>query len=124
METSPLFYMSEITNATDMDQFNQVLGNLMRNLTGIAASGDSRRKYAAANATAPNSQTIYGAVQCTPDLSGQDCNSCVVEAFSRITTCCVGKISGRVAAPSCNIRYENFRFYDEPTTADAPAPAM
>ncbi|KAG4998415.1 hypothetical protein JHK85_029854 [Glycine max] len=93
METSPLFYLSEITNATDVDQFNQVLGNLMSNLTGIAASGNSLRKYAAANATAPNSQTIYGAAQCTPDLSEQDCNSCLVEAFSRITSCCIGNIS-------------------------------
>ncbi|KAL2602230.1 hypothetical protein AAZV13_10G214600 [Glycine max] len=126
METSPLFYLSEITNATDVDQFNQVLGNLMSNLTGIAASGNSLRKYAAANATAPNSQTIYGAAQCTPDLSEQDCNSCLVEAFSRITSCCIGNISGRVAAPSCNIRYENFRFYDEHehATEDAPAPSL
>ncbi|KAL9317362.1 hypothetical protein ACSQ67_013879 [Phaseolus vulgaris] len=124
METSPLFYTLEFVNATNVDQFNQVLDNLVSNLTGIAAaSGDSRHKYAAGNSTAPNLETIYGVVQCTPDLSQQDCNQCLVEAFSRITSS--GKISGRVATPSCNIRYENYRFYDEPsTTTDAPAPSL
>jgi len=122
METSPLFYTLELVNATNVDQFNQVLENLVRNLTGIAASGDSRRKYAAGNASAANVETVYGAVQCTPDLSQQNCNQCLVEAFSRIASS--GKISGRVATPSCNIRYENYRFFDEPsTTGDAPAPA-
>ncbi|CAJ1977291.1 unnamed protein product [Sphenostylis stenocarpa] len=124
METSPLFYTLELVNATDVDQFNQVLENLLRNLTGIAsASGDSHRKYAAGNASAPNIETIYSVVQCTPDLSQQDCNRCLVEAASRIENS--GKISGRVATPSCNIRYENYSFYDQPsTTADAPAPSL
>ncbi|XP_014511957.1 cysteine-rich receptor-like protein kinase 29 [Vigna radiata var. radiata] len=125
METLPLFYTLELANATNVDQFNQVLDNLVENLTGIAAaSGDSRRKYAAGNATATNLETtIYGVAQCTPDLSQQDCNRCLVDAFSRIASS--GKISGRVSTPSCNIRYETFRFYDEPsTTADAPAPSL
>ncbi|XP_020233083.1 cysteine-rich repeat secretory protein 38-like [Cajanus cajan] len=124
VETWPSFYMWNANNATDVEQFNQVLGNLMRNLTSIAASGDSRRKYAAANAYASNFQTIYGAVQCTPDLSDQDCNDCLVGAISEISSCCGGKRGGRVARPSCNIRYENYRFYGEPVTADAPAPSL
>ncbi|XP_028185921.1 putative receptor-like protein kinase At4g00960 [Glycine soja] len=125
METSPLFYLSEITNATDVDQFNQVLGNLMSNLTGIAASGDSRRKYAAASATATNIQAIYGLVQCTPDLSQPECKHCLIGAISEIPRCCNGKIGGRVLRPSCNIRYENYPFYDEPTAyAPAPSPSL
>lgn len=122
VETSPSFYMWSANNATDVDQFNQVLGNLTRNLTATAASGDSRRKYAADKASASNFETIYGLVQCTPDLSEKDCNDCLVGAISEITSRWNGKRGGRVVRPSCNIRYETYRFYGEPTMAYAPAP--
>jgi len=125
METEPSYYMYNMNNATEVYQFNQVLMNLMRILTGMAASGDSRLKYAAANAAASNSQTIYGVVQCTPDLSQQECYRCLVGAIAEIPTCCSGRIGGRVGRPSCNIRYENYSFYDAPTAyAPAPAPFM
>ncbi|KAK7391005.1 hypothetical protein VNO78_19282 [Psophocarpus tetragonolobus] len=118
METSPWLYLSKEINATNVKQFNEAVGNLLRNLTGIAASGDSRTKYAAGNETAPNFETIYGLVQCTPDLSEKDCNDCLVGAIAEIPSCCDGKTSGGVIRPSCNIRYENYRFYD------APAPSL
>ncbi|ESW15166.1 hypothetical protein PHAVU_007G049700 [Phaseolus vulgaris] len=121
METKPSYYMYNTNNATEVYQFNQVLSSLMRILTGIAASGDSRRKYAAASAGASNFQTIYGAVQCTPDLSRQECFHCLFGAIAEIPT---GKIGGRVGRPSCNIRYENYTFYDEPAYAPAPSPLM
>ncbi|KAK7391004.1 hypothetical protein VNO78_19279 [Psophocarpus tetragonolobus] len=123
METSPWLHMWNMANATDMEQFNDVLGSLMHNLTERAASGDSRRKYAAGNASAPNFESIYGLVQCTPDLSRQDCSNCLVGAVSEIPSCCNGKRGGRVVTPSCNIRYESYRFYYEPATATATAHA-
>ncbi|CAJ1977293.1 unnamed protein product [Sphenostylis stenocarpa] len=125
LEINPSYYMFNINNATDVYRFNQVLSNLMRILTGVAASGDSRRKYAAGNTVASNNQTIYGAVQCTPDLTQQDCYLCLVGAIAEIPTCCGGKIGARVGRPSCNIRYENYSFYQEPTVyAPAPAPSL
>jgi len=120
MEDSPTFYMSNTNNVTEVGQFNQVLGNLMRKLKEIAASSDSRRKFATDNATDVNLnfQTIYGLVQCTPDLSEQDCNDCLERAISEIPTCCNNKIGGRVVKPSCNIRYETSRFYNSTTVID------
>jgi len=100
-----------------VDQFNQVLGNLMRKLNEIAASGDSRRKFAAGNATL-NFETIYGLVQCTPDLSGQDCNDCLQRAISEIPSVFNNKIGGRVLKRSCNIRYEIYSFYGPTTVID------
>lgn len=123
METSPYTYTWNTRNATDVDQFNQVLGNLLRNLTPVAASGDSRLKYATGNASASNFETIFGLVQCTPDLSEKDCNDCLVGAISEISSNLSGKIGGRVLRPSCNIRYEIYRFYGERTMAYAPAPS-
>ncbi|XP_058754093.1 cysteine-rich receptor-like protein kinase 29 [Vicia villosa] len=113
-EDSPDYPLSNPDNASEADQFNQVLGNLMRKLKKKAASSDSSTlKFAAdSDSTDMNFQTIYGLVQCTPDLSSQDCNDCLEGAISQIPTCCDKKIGARVIKPSCNIRYENYRFYN------------
>jgi hypothetical protein len=128
MEELPSNLLSSPTNATNVDQFelfNSVLGNLMKKLKDKAASSDdSRVKYAADNATDVNLnfQTIYGLVQCTPDLSSQDCNRCLDAAISKIPSCCNNKIGGRVLKPSCNIQFESTLFYDPPLVADTDDP--
>ncbi|KAL9317355.1 hypothetical protein ACSQ67_013872 [Phaseolus vulgaris] len=128
METSPTYYWWNVGNVTEVDQFNEVLGNLMTRLRDIAASGDSRRKCAGGkNISGLNFQTIYGVVQCTPNLSQQECYQCLDVAISEIPNCCSGKIGGRVLKPSCNIRFEIYSFYGNATTLDpdpeAPPPS-
>ena len=118
METSPTLYIRNVNNATDVDQFNQVLRDLMDRLITTAIAGDSRRKYAAGNVRGPGFQYIYGLVQCTPDLSGLDCDRCLAEAVSEIPNCCDGKMGGSIAKPSCNVRFENLPYFEP--TADAP----
>ena len=100
MKPNPAVYLVNVNNETEVDQFNQVLGNLMSNLKDEASLGYSYRKYATDNATATNFQTLYGMVQCTPDLSQQDCFDCLDRAVSQIPNCCNGKIGGRVLTPS------------------------
>ncbi|WJX14845.1 non-specific serine/threonine protein kinase [Trifolium repens] len=120
MEGEPSFRRSNPNSVTEVDQFNEVLGNLMKKLKEKAASSDdSRFKYAADNATDVNLnfQTIYGLVQCTPDLSLQDCNRCLDDAISEIPSCCNNKIGGKVVKPSCSIRFESSLFY-------GPTPVM
>ncbi|KAL5070213.1 hypothetical protein RYX36_021100 [Vicia faba] len=51
MEESPGFYMWNPYNASEVDQFNQVLGNLMTKLKEKAASSDSRRKNKSSHTT-------------------------------------------------------------------------
>ncbi|KAK2405025.1 putative receptor protein kinase [Trifolium repens] len=121
MEGSPTYYLWNPNNATDVDQFNQVLGILMKKLRERAASSDDFRvKYATGNETDVNLnfQTVYGLVQCTPDLSLQDCNSCLDAAISEIPSCCNNKGGGRVLKPSCNIRFESSLFYNPTPVVD------
>ena len=74
MENSPSFYMWNYNNvSSNLDKFNQDLRTLLDGLRVQAVAGGSLRKFAEANATAPNFQTLYALVQCTPDLSQQDC---------------------------------------------------
>ncbi|XP_028753431.1 putative receptor-like protein kinase At4g00960 isoform X4 [Neltuma alba] len=105
-----LYYMCNGNNATD-DKYNEVLDGLMRRLRSKAAAGDTRRKFAAGTAAALF-QTVYGLAQCIPDLSEQDCGDCLEKAIASIPRVCNNKIGGRIIKLSCNVRYENFRFYD------------
>ncbi|XP_045786994.1 cysteine-rich receptor-like protein kinase 10 [Trifolium pratense] len=123
MEVSPAFYLPNNNNATDADQFTQVLGNLMKKLKDkVASSDNSRFKYATDNETGVNLnfQTIYGLVQCTPDLSLQECNRCLDVAISEIPSCCNNKVGARLVTPSCKIRFETYLFYDPPLIVDDP----
>ncbi|KAJ4703237.1 Cysteine rich receptor like kinase [Melia azedarach] len=104
---------------TDPAKFNNLVGSLMNELATQAA--DNPRKFATRKENYTAFQTLYGLVQCTPDLSSSDCNVCLLDAISRLPGCCSGKQGGRVLYPSCNVRYEVYPFYNESNIA-APAP--
>lgn len=118
-------HMWNINFATSWNRYNEVLTDLLRNLSTKAASGDLSLKFAAGNEEGPDLQTIYAVVQCTPNLNESECNNCLVWAISQIPDCCNGRQGGRVITPICNFRYESSRFYA--ITADvrsAPSPLV
>ncbi|XP_028791523.1 cysteine-rich receptor-like protein kinase 19 [Neltuma alba] len=112
METSPYFYRSDTHDVLKKDQFKSVVTKMMNLLRDRASSGNSVRKFAVANATGPSNQTIYGLVQCTPDLSQNACRACLNGAISEIPKCCNGMKGGEVLRPSCSIVYETYLFFD------------
>nr|GMC89344.1 putative receptor-like protein kinase At4g00960 [Ipomoea batatas] len=61
-------------------EFNEDLTRLVNRLRGRAANGDQFLKYAADSTPIPESDTIYAYMQCTPDLSVQDCTDCLNNA--------------------------------------------
>ncbi|KAK2404988.1 putative receptor protein kinase [Trifolium repens] len=126
MEQFPWSYIASRDIETEVNQYNRALGNLMKKLKEKAASSnDSRVKYATGNETDVNLnfETIYGLVQCTPDLSSQDCMDCLNGAISEIPFCCSKMYSVRVVEPSCNIRYESYPFYG-PSLVVGPPPLV
>ncbi|XP_015941665.3 cysteine-rich receptor-like protein kinase 29 [Arachis duranensis] len=125
-ETEPAYYMCNMNNATDADKFNGVVKNLSDKLRRKAAAGDSRRKYGAGTAVDDQSnKTVYGVVQCTPDLSEAECDSCLVESIKGLLSLCNDKIGARMVRPSCYHRYEtySFLFYDPSTHHPSPSPS-
>ncbi|KAK6124434.1 hypothetical protein DH2020_041811 [Rehmannia glutinosa] len=122
--TSPGVWAWSVMNATSYDLFKADLGTLLDNLRGRAASGGPLRKVAAANVTAPDFQSIFALVQCTPDLSSEDCSRCLIEAALDIPSCCDGKRGGRVFWPSCNIRFETYSFYNETRLQELALPLL
>ncbi|CAL5205961.1 unnamed protein product [Lathyrus oleraceus] len=122
MEDVPMFYSNNLNDSVDVNLSNEVVTSLLDNLTSRAVKGDSRTKYAAGSLPGPRYEVIYGLVQCTPDLSENDCNSCLVENLQQIPGCCKGKIGGRVVRPSCNMRFETSYLFYEPRASPPPPP--
>ncbi|KAL0352449.1 UNVERIFIED_CONTAM: Cysteine-rich receptor-like protein kinase [Sesamum calycinum] len=82
----------------------------MATTPNINTKGSSGLKAAADIGSGPDGQTIYAMLQCTPDLSNEGCDSCLSQAAELIPTWY--PIGARIYMPSCNIRYENFSFYN------------
>ncbi|XP_021851180.2 cysteine-rich receptor-like protein kinase 44 isoform X3 [Spinacia oleracea] len=110
--------------------FNNTLTSMMNTLQNKASLGNSELKSAAAqiNLTTTN-QTMYGLVQCNPDLSRFDCVKCVqyliFSFFSKdFVTPTFIAAGARVITPSCNLRYEIYSFYGNLTDVGPPPPPV
>ncbi|XP_062087477.1 cysteine-rich receptor-like protein kinase 29 isoform X2 [Humulus lupulus] len=126
METRPnvIYHNTESVPSDIVEEYNQGIRSFLDNLKSRAAAGGSLRKFAAANATVARFGTMYGLVQCTPDLSQVDCSNCLEDAFKNIPGCCDGNKGGQLLGPSCKFRYEDYRFFNYSTAADALTPSL
>jgi hypothetical protein len=111
------------------DAFKQKLNVLLDELISTAANGDSRKKFAEKSVKVidkPSSnETIYGLVQCTPDLTKQDCSTCLDSVSHGLSNFC-GDMKGCLyLGPSCSIRYDIIPFFKSirgVKNKDSPAP--
>ncbi|KAF8029026.1 hypothetical protein BT93_E1641 [Corymbia citriodora subsp. variegata] len=132
MEIAPAI---PIVNTTDVSvSFNRVMNQTFdneeievkvtasaMNLIDLAIS--SKSLYATNYVNISSSVTLHELAQCTPDISKSDCKTCLFCAiikFPKVLTLKMGR--ARILQPSCNVRYEMYRFYGEPR-GQAPAPS-
>ncbi|BAT93989.1 Cysteine-rich receptor-like protein [Vigna angularis] len=117
-EIGPAYFVWNLNDAPNADQFNRVVKKLLDGLRDTAASAAKGRKYAVSTATGPDEQVIYGLAQCTPDLSGPRCLDCLVQSIAELPRCCNNRIGARIIRPSCYVRYEtDFLFFGPPAPA-------
>ncbi|KAI3796906.1 hypothetical protein L1987_39593 [Smallanthus sonchifolius] len=112
-----------LQNASDVNRFNGALRPLLNELRDDAAAGGSLRKFASGNTTGSDSVTIYGLVQCTPDLSGPRCSDCLENQINQFLIQLGGRIGGRILQPVCNFRYEIYQFFNGSTLVIPPPPS-
>ncbi|XP_048132896.1 cysteine-rich receptor-like protein kinase 29 isoform X3 [Rhodamnia argentea] len=111
--TEPTYVARTSDNVSSPDAYDAAMMKLLDSLWAEAAGGGSLRKYASGNESA-GPDMIYAVVQCTPDLTEQQCTSCLVKGVETIKECCVRYTGGRFMVPSCMIMYEtNHRFFDQ-----------
>ncbi|KAJ9566117.1 hypothetical protein OSB04_002083 [Centaurea solstitialis] len=98
---------SNRNNVSDSDfyQWNRTVEELLGRLRPEAAGGGELRKYASGVVTGPGLPTIYGIMQCTPDLSATECDECLVAATVEIRRY-DRSLGARVYKASCGIRYQ------------------
>ena len=97
---------------------------LLNSIRKRAATRNSTRKFSLQSVSAPNFETIYSLLQCTPNLSEMDCNTCLQQVQDYIPLCCNGKQGGIFVATSCVIRYETYLFYNPSAETTSPPPEL
>ena len=101
-ETNPLLITLMVRHFIDVNQSKQMVYKLLSRLYEEAASGGPLRKFAVGEAVA-GFETIYGLVQCTPDLGEQRCRACFESLHIEVPA--RSKRKGLfLQGPSCNIR--------------------
>ncbi|KAL0296326.1 UNVERIFIED_CONTAM: Cysteine-rich receptor-like protein kinase [Sesamum radiatum] len=60
-------------------------------------------------------------LQCTPDVSEEDCSGCLTAAAQHIPQCCDSKRAATILLPSCNLRYDVDPFYNITRIQEAQA---
>ncbi|KAK2644377.1 hypothetical protein Ddye_019572 [Dipteronia dyeriana] len=116
---NPGAILSNSINVTiEPTRFQELMLGLMNEAATQAANDP--KKFATRKGNSTTSQTLYGLVQCTQDLSNTACSGCLQEAISGLPS---GRIGGRILLPSCNCRYELYLFYNENLTLSPPPPA-
>uniref|UniRef100_A0A7N0U564 Gnk2-homologous domain-containing protein n=1 Tax=Kalanchoe fedtschenkoi TaxID=63787 RepID=A0A7N0U564_KALFE len=119
-ETARRVFMYNVGNNTTPDEPDA--GALGIIYTLVANAPYSELMYGADDATVMGgSQSRYGLVQCTRDISSDDCRRCLLKLTDDIPRCCQGKRGWRILAPSCYIRYEDYLFYEQPVLPPPPA---
>ncbi|KAI9123431.1 hypothetical protein K1719_004731 [Acacia pycnantha] len=86
----------------------------------VVEAANSTKKFATKEANLTSGVSMYTLVQCTRDLSPQFCSKCLSGLIELIPTDS-SIIGGRIQNPSCNLRFQEDRFYykgDQPPDDD------
>ncbi|XP_010430440.1 PREDICTED: cysteine-rich receptor-like protein kinase 15 [Camelina sativa] len=94
--------------------------SLKLNQAAVEAA-NSPRKFFTFKSNWTAFQNLYGLVQCTPDLTTQDCLRCLQISINGLP---FYRIGARILYPSCNSRYEIYSFYNETAITTPPLPQL
>lgn len=97
------------TNDSEPEQFNSAVKSILGGLTKQAALDSSPNKYAFGQRQFLD-EKINAVVQCTGDLSPNDCKACLEIAIANVSTCCYSYRGARILSKSCYLRYELYDF--------------
>ncbi|XP_050288738.1 cysteine-rich receptor-like protein kinase 25 isoform X2 [Quercus robur] len=123
VDEKPRLALLNTQNITEQDKFNKLLAKSMNETAAQASNAPiGAKKYGTKEVNISAFQTLYNLVQCTADLSRNDCSTCLQAAIKLLPWCCSGKQGGRVIFPSCSVRYELYPFYRMEIATLPPAP--
>ncbi|KAF9608750.1 hypothetical protein IFM89_010882 [Coptis chinensis] len=118
-----LFIMWNTNAVLNPSLFKQKVDLLMNNISSTAATNSLR--FSTGVTDFMSAVSIYGLVQCTRDLSGTSCGSCLQRMINFNPRQCEGKQGCRVLSTSCNMRFEVRPFFQNsppPIVIASPPP--
>lgn len=101
------------------DDLEKLLLNMLPDLVLRAAHNGAGKKFATASVNFTAMITLYALVQCTPDLSADDCRICLTTAIGKLQV----KLGENYLTPSCNLRYETYPFFSGPAYLQLSPPS-
>ncbi|CAA7049640.1 unnamed protein product [Microthlaspi erraticum] len=115
---------------SNQTQFTEIWEDLVGGMIGAASTpkntpSSSNNYYTANISRLETFQDIYALMQCTPDLSSRDCESCLQQSANAYQSCCGQKQGGFVMRPSCFFRWDLYTYsnaFDNITVASPPPP--
>ncbi|KAB5533825.1 hypothetical protein DKX38_016911 [Salix brachista] len=116
-----------LDNKEDLEnpaQFRLVVNETLNDLANQVAFNPSTNMYATRKVAFTNTDPLYALMQCSTDLSPDECNTCLRVAMANISSCCSASRGGRVLSRSCYLRYELYAWYEgaNETSKSPPVP--
>ncbi|KAK8496634.1 hypothetical protein V6N13_062884 [Hibiscus sabdariffa] len=107
---------------SNITEFDEIWDGLMDRVVIKASDGTSSLKFATGEANISVLEKIYALMQCTPDLSHEDCDTCLWQTANYYVRYWHGYGGGYVQSPNCWFRWDLYPFYtsDPSTSADLP----
>ncbi|KAK3200019.1 hypothetical protein Dsin_023434 [Dipteronia sinensis] len=112
LEMRPEVVGYTVDNVTsNLTGFHQLWEGVMDGLVTKASMGSSRLKFGTGEAVFTMFLKIFALMQCTPDISQNDCNHCLRHIVLDFQTCCGQREGGYIYRPSCFFRWDFYPFY-------------
>ncbi|CAJ2638695.1 unnamed protein product [Trifolium pratense] len=111
LTTDPSWYnisgSENINNPQELEKAEDNMQSLIKE-----ATLDTKNLFAMGEFNLSTNKKRYGMVQCSRDLNDKQCNQCLGAMLDKVPKCCGTKIGWQVLAPSCLIKYDDFKFYE------------
>ncbi|XP_043687386.1 cysteine-rich receptor-like protein kinase 10 [Telopea speciosissima] len=88
------------------NQFLQIENDLLNELIIQATSNSSNNSFATKEVKISGTGKVLGLVQCTPDISSDDCKSCLQLSMADLKGCCSSRQGGMVLGRYCNLKFQ------------------
>ncbi|KAL1196352.1 Cysteine-rich receptor-like protein kinase 36 [Cardamine amara subsp. amara] len=117
---------SDLPSGSNVTRFTQELSSMANRTIEVASKADESsvlKYYGVSRAEFTDFSQVYMMMQCTPDLSFTDCNTCLRGNVRYNQENNRGRVGGTVARPSCYFRWDLYHFagaFDNLTSFSAP----
>ncbi|XP_058763749.1 cysteine-rich receptor-like protein kinase 10 [Vicia villosa] len=121
--TVPKFHQFNMANTSHLNMLqsftNWKLADILSEVPNLQTGDSSIKNYETTSVKLNKRQTIYTLAQCTPDLSDEDCDSCLQSIFqNEIPWNSLASPEGKILYPSCYMMFGLSQFYNNGDEAE------